>query len=122
MSGTLVRERSVRVVAWFLALSYGLGAPATAFLEFRSHTLSERFDLAPTLIYLTCAVQLVCSIGVLLRPFACWAAAALTVITLGAIASHLRIGSPASAVAAVVYTVAQVWFGLMSRARATRTT
>ncbi len=122
MSRTSIRERSVRVAAWFLALSYGLGGPVAVFLEFRSHTLSERFDLPPALIYLTCTVQLVCSIGVLVRPFALWAAAALTVITLGAVASHVRIGSPATAVAAVVYTAVQVWFGLMSRARATPTT
>jgi hypothetical protein len=122
MTRISVRERSVRVAAWFLALSYGLGGPVTAFVEFRSQTLSERFDLPPTLIYLTCTVQIVCSIGVLMRPFALWAAAALTVVTLGAIASHLRIGSPATAVTAVVYTAVQVWFGLMSRARSARTT
>lgn len=86
-------ERRVRVAAWFLALSYGLGAPVGAFFEFRSHTFSERFDLPAELIYLTCAVQFACSIGVLLRPFALWAAAALTVTTLGAIASHLKIAT-----------------------------
>jgi hypothetical protein len=76
MSRTSVRERSVRVAAWFLALSYGLGGPVTAFLELRSHTLSERFDLPPALVYLTYMVQLACSIGVLVRPFALWAAEA----------------------------------------------
>lgn len=120
MTTTSARERSVRIVAWFLALSYGLGAPVTAFLELRSHTISERFDLPPALIYLTCVVQLVCAIGVFVRPLASWAAAALTVITLGAFASHLRIGSPETSVAAVVYSAVQVWFGLKSRARATR--
>ena len=120
MGRTLVRERGVRVAAWFLALSYGLGGPVTAWIEFRGQTLSERFDLPPALIYLTCVVQLACSIGVLVRPFAVWAAVALTVITLGAIASHVRIGSPATSVAAIVYTAIQIWFGLMSRARTTR--
>ena len=61
------------------------------------------------------AVQVLCSIGVLVRPFALWAAAALTVTTVGAIASHLRIGSPTTAVTAVIYTAIQVWFGLRSR-------
>ena len=120
MSRASIRERSVRAAAWFLALSYGLGGPMTAFLEFRSHTLSERFDLPPALIYLTCTVQLVCSIGVLVRPLAFWAAAALSVITLGAIGSHVKIGSPETAVTAVVFTAVQVWFGLMSRAGASR--
>ena len=118
MSRTPAGERWVRVAAWFLAISYGLAAPVTAFFEYRSHTLSERFDLPPSLIYLTCAVQVVCAIGVLVRPFAHWAAAVLTVTTLGAIASHLRIGSPTTAVAAVVYTAIQVWVGLESRSRA----
>ena len=92
------RERLVRVAAGFLAVSYAVG----------SRTISERFDLPPELVYLTCAVQLVCSAGVLVRPFASWAAAALSVIALGAIASHLRIGSPETALAAVFYTAVQV--------------
>ena len=109
MSG---RERWLRIGAWFLAISYGIGAPLTAVIEYRSQTFSQRFDLPPELIYLTCAVQLVCSIGVLIRPFATWAAAALTVTTLGAIGSHLRIGSPVTSLAAVFYTAVQIWFGL----------
>ncbi|MHC5209882.1 MAG: DoxX family protein [Planctomycetota bacterium] len=96
--------RGVRVAAWFLALSYGLGSPATAYLEVRDHTFSERFDVPAALIHVTCAVQVLCAIGVLVRPLAAWAAAALTVTTIGAIASHLRIGSPETAIAAVVYT------------------
>jgi hypothetical protein len=44
-------------------------------------------------------------------------ATVLTVTTLGAIGAHLRIASPQTAVAAVVFTVAQVWFGLKSRQR-----
>ena len=113
----MVRERWVRIAAGFLSVSYAVGAPLTAVLEYRGQTLSERFDLPPALIYLTCAVQMLCSVGVLVRPLATTAAAALTVITLGAIASHLRIGAPETALAAVLYTVVQVWFGLESRAR-----
>jgi DoxX-like protein len=122
MNKTSLRERSVRVTAWFLAVSYGLGGPLTAILEFRSHTLSERFDLPPSLIYLTTAVQILGAIGVLVRPLALRAAAALTVVTLGAIAAHLKIGSPETAIIAVVYTVVQIWFGVMSRTQATRVT
>ncbi len=117
MSKMFARERWVRVAAGFLAISYGIGAPLGAFLEYRSQTFSQRFDHPPELIYLTCAVQLICSIGVLVRPFASWAAAALSVITLGAIASHLRIASPVTAVPALFYTAVQVWFGVKSRAR-----
>ena len=116
MSTSSARERWVRVAAGFLALSYALGGPLTAFAEYRSQALSQRFDLPPELIYLTCAIQLVCSIGVFVRRFAPWAAALLTVVTLGAIASHLRIGSPVTALTAVFYTAIQVWFGLETRA------
>lgn len=117
MSKATARKRwVVRVAAGFLALSYAVGAPVTAYIEYAHHTLSQRFGYPPAFIYLICAVQLVCSIGVLVRPLASWAAAALTVITLGAIASHLRIGSPQTALAAIVYTAVQVWFALESRA------
>lgn len=121
MSKTMAKDRWIRVAAWFLAVSYALGAPVAAVAEFRSDALSSRFDLPSVLIYLTCAVQLVCAIGVLVRPLAAWAALALTLTTLGAIGSHVRIGSPETAIAAIVYTTIQIWFGLMSRSRKTRT-
>ena len=44
MSG---RERWLRIAAWFLAISYGIGAPLTAVIEYRSQTFSQRFDLPP---------------------------------------------------------------------------
>jgi hypothetical protein len=109
------RDRWIRRAAGFLAISYGIGAPWTAILEFRHHMLSQRFDLPSELIYLSCAAQVVCAVGVLVRPFASWAAAALTIISLGAIASHLKIASPVTAIPALFYTVVQVWFGLQSR-------
>jgi uncharacterized membrane protein YphA (DoxX/SURF4 family) len=96
-------------------LSYAIGAPLTAYMEYTNHVVSLRFGLPPSLLYSTCAVQFLASIGVVVRSLAPWAAAALTVITVGAIASHLKIGSPLTALPAVVYTVIQVWFGLRSR-------
>jgi len=104
----------MRIAAGFLSITYGIGALVTVFLEYRRHLFSERFELPPELIYLVCAVQLGCAIGVLLRKFAPWSAAVLTVITLGAIASHLRIGSPLTTLPAVFYSVVQVWFGIRS--------
>lgn len=121
MSKTMAKDRWIRMAAWFLAVSYALGAPVAAVAEFRSEALSTRFDLPSVLIYLTCAVQLVSAIGVLVRPLAAWAALALTLTTLGAIGSHVRIGSPETSIAAIVYTTIQIWFGLMSRSRSTRT-
>ncbi len=115
MSGTRGGDRWVRVAAGFLAVSYAVGGPWTAILEHRSQTFSQKFSYPPELIYLTCAVQLVCAAGVLVRSLAPWAAAALTAITLGAIASHLRIDSPLTALPAVFYSVVQIWFGLRSR-------
>ncbi len=110
-------DRLVRAAAGFLAVSYAVGGPVVAFLEYNGQTLSQRFDLPPALIYLTAAVQLACAVGVLVRPVAVWAAGALTIITIGAVASHLRIGSPVTALPALFYTGVQVWFGLRSRAR-----
>ena len=110
-----VATRWLRITAVFLAISYGLGAPAAAVLEFQRRLISERFHYSPVLIYLVCAVQVVCAIMVLVRRFAPWAAAALTVTTIGAVTSHIRIGSPQTAVPALIYTGVQVWFGLKSR-------
>ena len=109
------RDLWLKVSAWFLAVSYGIGGSLTAVLEYRKHLFSERFDLPPELIYLTCAAQLLCAFGVFHRKSAPWAAAVLTVITVGAIASHLRIESPATALPALAYTAIQVWFGLTVR-------
>ena len=112
-----MRDRLVRAAAVFLAVSYTAGGPVVAFLEYTSQTLSQRFDLPPALIYLTAAVQLACAVGVLVRPLAVWGAGALTIITVGAVASHLSIGSPVTALPALFYTGIQVWFGLRIRAQ-----
>ncbi len=107
--------RHVRGAAWFLALSYGIGAPITAVAEFNGQVLSQRFDLPTELIYLTCLVQLVGAPAVLVRSLAPWAAVALTVVTIGAIGAHLSIGSPLTTVPALLYTAVQVWFGFKIR-------
>jgi len=70
MSKTSVRQRWVRVAAWLLAISYGIGAPLAAVAEGQRRLLSERFDIPPVLVYTTCVVQLACAIGVLVRPLA----------------------------------------------------
>ena len=63
-----------QVVAWVLAISYMVGAPLAAFLEYNCQTLSKRFDYPSELIYATCIVQFFCSIGLLLPRLAPWAA------------------------------------------------
>jgi hypothetical protein len=112
MTGKFTRDRLVGFVAGFLAVSYGVGAPLAAVLEFQHQVFSARFGVSPLLVYLTSAVQFMSAVGVLIRPVASWGAAALTVTTLGAIAAHVRIGSPLTAGPAVAYTVLQIWFGL----------
>ncbi len=116
MSKKGVRKRWVVLAGWFLAISYAIGAPVTAILEYRSQVISGRFDIPGLLVYLTSALQFGCALAVLVEPLAPLAAAALTATTLGAILVHLRIGSPLTAWAAVLYTVVQVWFGLAHRA------
>ena len=108
-------SRSLRIAAWLVTISYGVAAPVTAFAEFRAATLSQRFGYPPEFIYLVCAVQLACVAGFFMASLAPWAAAGLTVITLGAVASHVVIGSPVAAIPALVYTVVQVWLGIKSR-------
>ena len=105
----------MRVAAWFLAVSYGIAAPLTAFLEYRGQTLSQRFDLPPELIYIVCAVQALCAVGVLKDQTRVASAVALTVITIGAMGAHLRIGSPQTALGAVFYAAVQVWFAVKGR-------
>jgi len=111
------QRRSLRIAGWFLAISYGIAAPATAIAELRSAALSERFGLPPELMYLTCAVQLASAPAVLVRALAPWAALALTAITIGAIGAHLNTELPVRAIPAVLYTVLQIWFGIGSRGR-----
>jgi hypothetical protein len=109
------QRRSLRIAGWFLAISYGIGAPVTAIAELRSAALSERFGLPPELIYLTCAVQLASASAVLVRALAPWAALALTAVTVGAIGAHLNTEAPVRAIPAVFYTVLQIWFGIENR-------
>jgi hypothetical protein len=111
MSDTSQR-RLLRISAWFLAISYGVGAPLVGVAEFRGAVLSARFGLPPELIYVTCAIQLASAPAVLVPALAPWAAMALSVTTIGAIGAHLTTATPLRAIPAVACTVLQVWFGL----------
>jgi len=102
-------DRRTRVAVLFLAISYGVAAPVTLFVELRDRTLSVRFDLPPELIWVVCAVQVLCAAAILVPRLAPWSAAVLSIITAGAAGSHLRMGSPLAAVPALVYTAVQVW-------------
>jgi hypothetical protein len=107
-----MRNRVTVIAAWFLAVSYGIGAPVTMLLEYRNALFSERFDVPPELLYLTGGVQLLCAALVLLPRVRFGAAAALSVITFGAMFAHLRIGSPLTAIPALIYTAVQIWLAV----------
>ena len=109
--------RAVRIAAWFLAVSYGVGAPLAAVAELREAALSARFGLAPGLIYLTSLLQLACAPAVLARKLAPWAALVLTGTTVGAIGAHLTTEPGPRVLPAIFYTAVQVWFGIRSRRR-----
>ena len=100
-----------RITGWFLTLSYAVGSPAFAIVEARTGVISQRFDYAPEFLYLVAGAQFCCSL-VLFRPvLAPWSIVVLTVLSIGAVASHFRIDSPITSLPAVGYTVLQIWYG-----------
>ena len=105
-------SRWQRIVGWFLVLSYAIGSPVFAIIEARTGLLSQRFDYSPEFLYLVSGIQFICSLVLFLRSVAPWSAFVLTVLTVGAIASHLRIDSPVTALPALAYTALQIWYGL----------
>jgi hypothetical protein len=94
---------------WFLLVTYTLGALVFAFLEFSGNVMSARFDYPPALIYLVSAIQIPCAIALLFPRLILPSLAVFTALSLGAVASHFRIGSPMTSLPAIAYTVIQVW-------------
>ena len=99
-------------VGWFLFLSYFIGAPVFAIVEARTGLFSGRFDYPPEFLYLVSATQFLCSLVLFKRALAPWSTGLLTAITVGAVISHLRIGSAATALPALIYTAIQIWYGI----------
>ena len=99
------------VAGWFLLLSYAVGAPAFAIVEAKTGLFSARFDYAPEFLYLVSGAQFICSLVLFVRVLAPWSIIVLTVITIGAVFSHLRIDSVISALPAVIYMAIQIWYG-----------
>ena len=102
-------HRWVNFAGWFLVVTYGIGAVVFALLEYSGHVMSARFDYPPLFIYLVSAAQLVCAVALLFPRWILTALAVFTVLSLGAVASHFRIGSPITSLPAAAYTVIQVW-------------
>jgi predicted membrane channel-forming protein YqfA (hemolysin III family) len=100
------------IARWVLFLSYAVGSPAFAFAEYRTGMFSARFDYAPEFLYLVSATQFACAFLLFRRHLALVSLAILTVLSVGAAASHLKINSPLTALPALAYTVVQVWYGI----------
>jgi uncharacterized glyoxalase superfamily protein PhnB len=80
----------------------------------RAHFLSHRFGYSPAFILAVCGLQFACAAVILVPRWAVWAAVALSVTAVGAAASHILIGSPLTALPAVLYTMLQTWYGITS--------
>jgi hypothetical protein len=117
---TVKQSRWTKSVALLLAASYGIGSPIVVVLEYRGALLSDRFDLPPSLIYLTSFVQIACVPFLFSSRHAAKAAALLSILTLGAVFSHLRMESPVTAIPAVLFTGLQLWFAFELRGRTSR--
>jgi hypothetical protein len=102
-------NRKVNYAGWFLLVTYGLGAIVFALLEYFGHVMSARFDYPPLFIYLVSVIQVLCAVGLLFPRWIVVSLAVFTVLSLGAVASHFRIGSPITSLPAVAYTVFQIW-------------
>lgn len=106
-----VLSRWQRIAGWFLFLSYAIGSPVFAIVESKTGVFSARFNYPPEFLYLVSGVQFMCSFVLFKRALAPWSAVILTIFTMGAVISHLRIDSTASALPALMYTAIQVWYG-----------
>lgn len=100
------------IAGWFLTLSYALGSPAYAIIEARTGLFSERFNYPPEFLYFVAGVQFICALLLFTRPLATWSSGVLTILALGAVGSHFRIGSPVTALPALAYTMIQIWYGV----------
>lgn len=104
-------DRWQRVVGWFLLLSYAIGSPVFALVEARTGVFSERFHYPSEFLYLVSGTQFICSLVLFRSALAPWSTVVLTIITIGAAVSHLKINSAATALPALMYTAIQVWYG-----------
>jgi hypothetical protein len=112
--GSLRGEMPRRWATGFLIASYGIGTPVVAALEYRFGSVSTGLGLPQDVIFLAAAVQLCASVALLLRNAVNLGTALLTVISLGTAAANFRAGWFLAGVAAVAYTLLQVWLGLVS--------
>lgn len=99
-------------IGWFLLLSYAVGAPVYAIVEAYTGLFSERFNYPPVFLYFVSATQFVCALVLFVRKLAPWSSVILSILAVGAVFSHIRIGSAITALPAVAYTALQIWYGI----------
>ena len=107
-------SRWQRVAGWFLFVSYTIGSPIFAIVEAKTGVFSERFNYPPNFLYFVSAVQFICALALFRRAIAPWSTVILTVLSIGAVASHLRINSVATSLPALIYTAIQIWYGSLT--------
>jgi len=73
---------------------------------------SDRFGYSSEFLYLVSATQLVCASVLFVRSLVPWSSAILAALAIGAVASHVRIHSPLTALPALGYTALQIWYGI----------
>lgn len=100
-----------RVAGWFLMLSYLAGSTVYALIEANTGLFSERLGYSSEFLYAVAATQVISALFLRSPRWAPWSCAILSVLSLGAVYSHLRIDSPLTAIPAVAYTLIQAWYG-----------
>lgn len=73
---------------------------------------SSRFAYPAEFLYLVAGIQFACSLVLFVRYLAPWSSAILTALSIGAVVSHFRIGSPLTSLPALAYTAIQIWYGI----------
>jgi len=94
---------------WFLVVTYAVGALVFALMEQQGQVMSERFDFPPVFIYAVAGIQLICVAALFYPRLRLGSLAILSILSVGAVAAHFRIGSPVTSLPAVAFTVVQLW-------------
>ena len=102
----------VRMAAWFLFISYFFGALAFLVAEFRGHLLTNLFGYSLLFIYFIKTIQFVCSLLLFSKRLRLLSVVILTILSMGAVGSFIRIESTLAGLPALGYTILQVWFGV----------
>lgn len=99
-----------RIARWLLVIAYGIGSPVFVIAEFMTGVFSARFDYPPGFLYFVGVVQFSCAVLLVLKRARLLSLAGLTVMSVGAIYAHFRIGSPFTSIPSLVFTAAQLWY------------